>query len=380
MPSNYTRYLTSLRKFLLYLTNAPIRYWRKSRLSKSLIVIIAIVLVVIWTCFGIAQWYMYSQRNMPMTFGVTFIPDYAESLGVNPKNTMKALLDIGVRQFRLTSFWSDIEPSPGHYDFNELNWEFALANKYHAKVILDVGLRQPRWPECHPPSWINTAGKMSSWEPQLLSYMSKVINRYKHNPALEAWQLENEYFLKGFGHCNNYSRQRLITENNLVKKLDPNHIIIMSRSNNAIGFPINKPHGEIYGISIYKRVWDASITKRYIEYPFPSWFYGFIAGAQEIYSGKNMIIDELQAEAWPPNGQSIPQTSLAEQNKSINAARLKNRFDFAKSTGMKDALLWGAEYWYYRKVIEHDPSLWNVAKAEFKANDYHNGIYLFKHP
>ena len=29
-----------------------------------------------------------------------------------------------------------------------------------------------------------------------------------------------------------------------------------------------------------------------------------------------MIIDEEQAEAWPPHGQTITETSLNEQNKS----------------------------------------------------------------
>jgi hypothetical protein len=34
---------------------------------------------------------------------------------------------------------------------------------------------------------------------------------------------------------------------------------------------------------------------------------------------------------------------------------------------MKNIDLWGAEYWYYRAVKLHDPSLWNVAKQEFAA-------------
>ena len=87
----------------------------------------------------------------------------------------------------------------------------------------------------------------------------------------------------------------------------------------------------------------------------------------------------MQAEPWPPDGKTIPSVSLAEQNKSLNAQRLKNRFSFSKATGMKDVIMWGAEYWYYRKVVLHDPAVWNVAKAEFKANDHHDGEYLFHH-
>jgi hypothetical protein len=32
---------------------------------------------------------------------------------------------------------------------------------------------------------------------------------------------------------------------------------------------------------------------------------------------------------------------------------------------MKSIDLWGAEYWYYRKTVLHDDSLWNVASQQF---------------
>lgn len=354
-------------------------YWRASKLHKVICLSVLALIIIIAGMWGIAEWYIVSQNNIPLTYGVTFVPDYAASLGVNPEQTMAALINIGVRQFRLTSYWSDIEPEPGKFNFSQLDWEFKMADQAHAKIILTVGLRQPRWPECHPPSWINTANKMSTWEPQLLAFMTKVINRYKNNPALQAYQLENEYFLKGFGDCNNYSRARLITEYNLLEKLDPSKPIIIGRSNNALGIPINKPTPSLYSISVYRRVWDAAVTHRYLEYPWPAWYYAFLAGVQELYQHKNMIIGEMQAEAWAPDGKTLTQISLHQQDKSMNATRLKHRFEFSKQTGMKDVIMWGAEYWYYRKVVLHDPTMWNVAKQEFKLNDYHDGQYLMNH-
>ncbi len=346
-----------LKRFLLY--------WRKNWGHKIVVILISIVIVGIGTMYGIARWYIWSERNVPLTLGVSYIPDYASSLGLNPKTTMEALInDLHVKNFRLVSYWSDIEPTPGHYNFSMLDWEFAQADKAHAKITLAIGLRQPRWPECHAPGWINTAGPESTWVPQLESYMTAVINRYKTNPALSSYQLENEFFNTGFGECNNADRNRLINEFTLVKKLDPNHPIIISRSNNYIGLPLGKPTPDISAISVYRRVWSPPIG-RYFEYPFPAWYYAFLAGANEILTGKNSILHELQAEPWPPNGLSIPQSSLAEQNQSMNAKILKNYINFGKATGMKTIYLWGAEYWYYRKVILHDPSMWNVAKKEF---------------
>jgi hypothetical protein len=360
MPSNHTK--TKLRNTLKALSGTilPKKRW----LRRLVIAVICVVLVLVGAMYGIAEWYIHSEKG-PQQLGVSFIPDYAQSLGLNPEQTMDALTSIGVKQFRLVSYWSDMEPSPGHYDFSQLDWEFQKAEAAHAKVILTVGLRQPRWPECHAPSWVDTSQPESQWQPQLEAFMKQVVERYKNSPSLESYQLENEYFLKGFGQCTNFSRQRLVSEYNLVKATDPDHPIIVSRSNNTLGFPVGQPQPDEFSVSVYRRVWDAGWTHRYLEYPQPAWFYAFLAGTQKIITGKDMMIGELQAEAWPPNGQTIQNTSLAEQNKSLDAKRLKSNFEFGKATGMRSIDMWGAEYWYYRDVKLHDPSLWNVAKQEF---------------
>lgn len=315
--------------------------------------------------YGIAQWYIHTEASKPLQLGVSFIPDYATYLGVDPQQTMDSLIGIGVKHFRLVSYWSDIEPTPGHYDFSQLDWQFRKAEAAHATITLSIGLRQPRWPECHMPDWAS-GEPVSQWQPQLEQVMQAVINRYKTSPSLDSYQLENEYFLHGFGTCTNFDRQRLVDEFNLVKKLDSRHPVIISRSNNAIGIPVGPPKPDEYGVSVYKRVWDAGITHRYLEYPFPAWYYAFLAGLQKIHDGRDMIIHEMQAEAWAPNGKQLPQISLAEQNKSLDAKRLRDRFQYGKATGMREIDMWGGEYWYYRMVKLHDPSLWNVAQQEFQ--------------
>jgi hypothetical protein len=352
---------------MLSLRHWPLEYWRKNWRHKVISIVVLIFLLILGGMYGIAQWYIHSESSTPLQLGVSFIPDYAESLGLNPEDTMQALLNIGVKQFRLVSYWNDLEPTPGHYDFSQLDWEFQKAQASHAKVILTLGLRQPRWPECHEPTWADSE-PVSEWQPQLEALMKAVVERYKNSPSLESYQLENEYFLQGFGDCTNFSRSRLISEYNLIQKTDSNHPIIVGRSNNALGIPVNQPTPSEFSISIYRRVWDSAYTHRYIEYPFPAWYFAFLAGVQKIYDGKDMMVGELQAEAWPPHGQAITATSLTEQNKSFSAQRFKAVVNYGKATGMRSIDLWGAEYWYYRKEVLHDPSLWNVAKQEFKTN------------
>jgi hypothetical protein len=191
------------------------------------------------------------------------------------------------------------------------------------------------------------------------------MERYKSSPALESYQLENEYFLKAFGECTDFSRDRLIDEAKFVKQEDPKHTLIISRSNNALGLPIGDPQPDEFGVSVYKRVWDKTVTKRYFEYPFPAWFYAFLAGAGKIVTGKDLIIHELQTESWGPN-KGIKDMSIEEQNKSLNAQRLTDRIKYGKATGMREIDLWGVESWYWRKVKLGDSSLWDAGKAAIR--------------
>lgn len=340
--------------------------WYKDRhlFYKIVIILVALLVLMVSSMYGIARWYIWQNSNRAMHVGITFIPRYARYYDLDPQQTLRAFIDeLGVKQFRLVSYWDDYEKTPGNYDFRELDWQFKYAEEANAKVSLAIGLRQPRWPECHMPGW---AAKMpkEQWSQELKKYMKATIERYKDSPALESYQLENEYFLKVFGECPDFSRERLVDEFNLIKQLDSQHPVIISRSNNAVGFPIYQPTPDIFAVSIYKRVWDKTLTKRYFEYPFPAWFYGFLAGGGKILTGKDMIIHELQAEPWAPT--ETKQASREEQDKSLDPQRLRDRFRYGEATGMNEMYMWGAEWWYWRKIAYHDTGVWDVAKEEIQ--------------
>lgn len=351
----------SIRYFLRQLRG----WWRTNWWHKIVIVLTAAVFLGVSIMYGVAQWYIFSQRGKPIQLGATFISDYAERLGVDPEETLDAVInDLGVKHIRLVSYWKHIEKNQGTYDFSDLDWQFKMAEDSDVKVSLALGLRQPRWPECHMPEWAKQE-PASLWYGQLETFITKVVERYRNSPALESYQLENEYFLTAFGKCDDFNRQRLVDEAALVKRLDPNHTLIISRSNNGIGLPVGKPTPDLFGVSVYKRVWDKTITKRYFEYPFPAWFYGSLAGGGKIFTGKDLIIHELQAESWTPDGYDIVDAPISELYKSMNPERLHDRFSYAKATGMKQIDLWGVEWWYQMKVKRGEPGLWNAAKEEY---------------
>lgn len=341
-------------------------FWTKRQYAERFsLLLLAFVILATSVSYGISYWYLDKHRDEPLQYGVTFIPRYARYFETDPQESMQAIIDdLGVKRFRLVSYWDDIEKNQGTYDFTELDWQFQKAEAANASVNLALGLRQPRWPECHMPQWAKESEK-DVWYPKLKDFMRAVVERYKDSPALISYQVENEFFMTVFGDCQDFDRDRLVEEYNLVKRLDPDKPIIVTRSNNWGGVPLREPTPDQFGVAVYKRVWDQTLTKRYFEYPYPPWFYGLLAGAGEIVSGKSMIIHELQMEPWTPPGMDLKTSSLEEQNKSMNAERLQKRFDYAEDTGIRTIDTWGAEWWYWRKVKQNDPSLWNVARESF---------------
>ncbi|OGL31230.1 hypothetical protein A3F37_02575 [Candidatus Saccharibacteria bacterium RIFCSPHIGHO2_12_FULL_41_12] len=350
------------------LRRARRRWWKFNHAHKLLDIVLLALLIFTIFSYTTGQYYIHKHRNEPLNFGVTFVPRYARYYGLDPKEVMDgAIKDLVIRNFRLVSYWSDIEKKQGEYDFSELDWQFQKAEESNSKVSLAIGLRQPRWPECHMPTWAQNTPK-EDWQPALNNFMETVIKRYKSSPALDSYQLENEYFLNVFGECTDFSRDRLVTEYNSVKKLDPDHKLIVSRSNNWGGYPMNKPIPDEFAMSVYKRVWDKSMTKRYIEYPYPPWFYSSLAGVQELIHGKTMRIHELQAEAWLPENKGFTMNNvndIPEQNKSMNAEILQKRIKYGVDTGMRDIDLWGFEWWYWQKQNGH-PELWDTAKDQIQ--------------
>lgn len=371
MPNRSRLYTSKLTKPLVKrVLGWPAAFWRRSHWHKALTVLVLGLGLAVAGMYGISRWYMASQSHKLLVVGTTFIPAYAESLGLDAKQTLDALqYDLGVRHFRLVSYWNQLEPAPGQYDFGLLDWQFEKAEQAGSTVTLSIGLRQPRWPECHVPHWAANMPK-NQWEPLLMDYIAATVNRYKDSPALGSYQLENEFLLANFGHCTDFDQGRLQKEFNLVKRLDPNHPVIISRSNNTISWPVEGPKADIVGMSVYRTVWEGRYLNRYFTYPMPAWYYGFLAGVQKAVFGQESMLHELQAEPWPPGGRPLVQTPAAELDKSFSAAMLPGRVEFGRATGMREMYLWGSEYWYYRKMTLNDDGLWKEARDIFRQSDY----------
>lgn len=293
--------------------------------------------------------------------GVTFTKERSQEFGLNWKDNFTALLDdMGLRHFRLTSYWSSHEATRGQFNFADLDWQVNEAAKRGATVDIVLGLRQPRWPECWQPSWARQL-KGNEWKQALYTYMEIVVNRYKDNPAVANWQLENEAVNNWFGECGQPDPQRLREEYAMVKKLDPTRTIRMSLSDQH-GLPFNQPVPDQYGFSVYRTVYNTFGPNFYITYPTPIWYHRMRAMAIDWIHHKPIFIHELQMEPWGPR--DTRELSIAEQNKSMSVQQIAKSMKFARQIGTKDIDMWGAEWWYWRKVQWNDPTIWDAVKHE----------------
>ena len=191
-------------------------------ISKSLKLLKIVFIVFVVSVFFIiilSQGSTYDKSEL--SYGVTFSKKHALSLELDWQDLFTNILDdLKVKRLRIPAYWDEVEKINGQYDYADLDWQIEEAAKRNAQIVLAVGGRLPRWPECHLPEWTHDLEKEVR-ENETFEYITKTIERYKDYPNIFAWQIENEFFLTKFGECPNFGTKFLDAEIELVKKLAP---------------------------------------------------------------------------------------------------------------------------------------------------------------
>ena len=225
-------------------------------------------------------------------------------------------------------------------------------------VILVIGMKVPRWPECHLPDFVKELS-IEKREEALGKYLRKIIERYKNRSILYAWQVENEPFLR-FGQCPERERDFLSNEITLVKSIDPIHPVIVTDSGELGLWYKAARVGDIFGTTMYRRV--HSDLWGYVDYHLPPGFFVLKEKLVRFFisnQSKKFIVVELAAEPWLKK--QLYETTIEEQFKFFDLEFFKNTIDYAKAAGFNEYYLWGAEWWYYLKINGH-PEIWEEAK------------------
>ncbi len=303
-----------------------------------------------------------SQIANSKRLGVSFSVRLCNEMGIDWQQAMRQLAGSGIGRFRLMSYWDIHEKSSGKRNFELLDAQIDLAESLGCEITLCLGMRQPRWPETHIPDWAKALPKGARTS-AYLGYQEEIITRYRKRKSIKSWQLENEFWNRGFGAGNSFDRRRLKAEFRQLRILDPARPIIMSLAN-TYGYPLRRPKPDLFGTTIYRRQYERD---RYHDSPYPAAYFKLRRFLVRLLTGRDLIIHELQAEPWGPKSNTA--MSDEEQFESMNAQRLEEILTYAKSTGIRYMDLWGGEWWCWRKLNRKDSSLLD-AVAKFSETLY----------
>jgi hypothetical protein len=302
-----------------------------------------------------------NEENSEATLGVTFSSRYAGDIGLNWKEAYTAMLaDLKIKKVRVPVYWDLVETQEGQYVFSDIRWQLDEAKKYGADVIIVVGQKVPRWPECAIPEWVKNDDQKRKGD--LLRFINKAIDNLKGYDNIEAWQVENEPFL-AFGVCPKLDVNLLDSEIALVRQKDSSRPIIITDSGELSLWIRAASRADIFGTTMYRTIYKAGLG--YFDYPIGPRFFHFKAWMNKVFSHQeNNIVIELQAEPWIA-GYTTNQP-LEEQFKSMSKEKLVDNVVFARKVGFPEIYLWGVEWWYWLKVEKNQPELWDTAKILFQ--------------
>ncbi|MBI1839033.1 MAG: EamA family transporter [Candidatus Colwellbacteria bacterium] len=308
-------------------------------------------------------------QNRPVTWGVTFSDKYSRALGLDWQNNFDAIVtDLRPKKMRLIAYWDEIEKERGKLDFSDLDWQLSRARENGISVILVLGLRTPRWPECHVPSWAEGL-TTENREHALREYIPRIIERYYNDSEILAWQVENEPFLQ-FGLCEKRGTDFLEKEVALVRSLDSSRPIVVTDGGEfGLWYQAIKA-GDVFGTTMYRRVYPPSIGKYVgiIDYPLSPSFFRLKDKLLRFLTDeptKPFIVIELQAEPW--GAVEVPLLSYDEQIRIFSPDYFRDTIDYAKAAGFDEYYLWGAEWWYLIKEKHDNPEIWEEAKNVFQS-------------
>jgi len=339
------------------------------------------IAVVALAAFVGYYWYDAALPTNP-ELGVSFSCRQVRYLGGDCAAAYTALLDdLGVKHVRLSLYWSDVETVPGTYDFSEADALIQCASVRGADVLLTIGIKAQRFPEVYLPGWLlerdrpaegTVLDSLPGVHDATLRYIEAAVEHFRGEPAVVAWQVENEPFIKNFDKIGGWTVSPAMTaaEVAVVRRSDSaNRPVVVTHSSWTIYDQAWKQAlrlGDVVGQNVFtKKAWIRDWW-----YFFPYRMGPFVPDlpAQARAAGrshKQLWITELQAE--PEERRSLPAVQPSETG-SFSARRLQENVLLARRSRAERVYLWGAEWWYATRDAPGFSAMWAAAKQLFAQN------------
>jgi beta-galactosidase GanA len=316
--------------------------------------------------------------------GISFRTPQVDALGLDMQSTLQTLLAYPFQLIRLGAYWNSIEPEPGHFCFDTLDWQIDAAERAGKQIILCVGpLKTFSYPEFFVPAHHlssplpeHTLIKPSSY-PALLTaattFIAHLVERYKRRKGIVAWQLEHEAVDPlGVEHSWRLDVAFVTKEMEAIRKADPTRPIMLNgflptsllvclsqwwrTRDQGDSLAIAQRLADIIGIDYYPRHALMTIGRKTL----------YLDGGKSLWQqerrkrlftwtrvhGQQLMIAEGQAEPWenvttPPNPSKLSMYSCLPEHVITNY-NICMRWS-QPEVPLYAYLFWGAEYWMLRK-------------------------------
>ncbi|HEU0002699.1 MAG TPA: beta-galactosidase [Ktedonobacteraceae bacterium] len=316
--------------------------------------------------------------------GISFRTPQVAALELDAQSTLQTLLAYPFDLIRLGAYWNRIEPEPGTFYIDELDWQIDAAERAGKRIILCVGpLKTFSYPEFFVPAHHlrqpfpeHILIKPSAY-PSLLTaateFITRIVERYKHRQGIVAWQLEHEAVDPlGVEHSWRLDAAFVAKEVEAIRRADPTGSVMMNgflptslpvrlsqwwrTRDQGDSLAIAQRMADMVGIDYYPRHALLTVGSKTL----------YLDGSQRPWQqqrrkrlfastrahGQQLLVAEGQAEPWetvttPPNpyGQGmyscLPEQVIANYNTCMRWSQ--------PEAPLYAYLFWGAEYWMLRK-------------------------------
>src|ERR1700682_157371 len=320
----------------------------------------------------------------PVQVRISCSPPRAANLGLDYKTAFKRLEALHFRVIRLSTYWDQVDRE----GYDQLDWLMHEARMSHQPIALTVGMKALGWPEFFiPASAVPVNGlhqgqdvaSDSTFRGAALSFVADTVLRYRDNPALVAWQVENEPFNRAGPQRLWIDAEFLRDEIASVRQLDGHHRplivnafshfnLVFDQASARQGFDFRQwlgfdadsaerdglsvlGRGDVLGLDVYTAIGYQFLGRDHMSHADGDWP-DRLARVRELAhkQGKQAWITEAQAEPWESSNLNYANP------KSTSPQAIRGIFDNLKDAGFSTVLFWGSEYWLWR--ADHGDSRW----------------------
>ncbi len=316
--------------------------------------------------------------------GISFRPPQVDDLGLDARAALTRLLAYPFQLIRLGAYWKRVEPSPGRFEPDELDWQIDAAERAGKQIIVCVGaLKTFGYPEFfvpahHLPRPLQEGSLVGpTSHPALLeagcAFIERIVERYRDRAAIVAWQVEHESVDPlGLEHSWRLTTSFVQTEIATVRRVDAGRPILLNgflptsilggvqqwwaTRDQGDSLAAAVRFADILGLDVYPRLALLSVgpMTAYLDGSRGRWPKRVREQlvARALAAGRRVMVSEGQAEPWetvttPPDPRDGAMASCTPE-RLIENYNTCLQWPGLGAAGLYAYLFWGAEYWLKR--------------------------------